>query len=561
MANEGTRPLGEGAQRLGGHRSSCSAPRSIPRAPADAIALRAYRRNRVRTALASHDLAAIVLFNPINIRYACDARNMQVYGLHNPCRYVCMTADGHTTLFEFRNCEHLSRHLETVDEIRPAKAWYHMAAGPNALAAASAFAREIAALVHERCGGGNRIAFDRLDPAGAAALAAEGLAPVDGLALLDFARAIKSADEIKAMCDAIRACEEGLRRMQAAHRPGITEQALWSVLCQANAELGGEWMETRLLSAGARTNPWYNECGDYVIAAGRPRELRHRSRRPARLFRRSLALLAHRRRARHRRAAAALRARPRADPSQHRDSEARPHVPRDRRRRVPAARGFVPRMNRAIAHGIGLCNEYPLIVNREYIDGAYDGVLAEGMVLCVESYVGEPGGRDGVKLEEQVLITGERRGQAFRVSVRRRACCDTGWPPSSARRSATIFSTSAPHSRSASSGGTAAADRGVQRRRRGAEARGLAQVHRLRGDQHLQRDEPLQCGHLVGELRVDERRLRAVVLDRLADGELIEARRVGVTANFAVQRDGRFLHRHESGRRVRRSATGSAAVA
>jgi Xaa-Pro aminopeptidase len=44
-------------------------------------------------------------------------------------------------------------------------------------------------------------------------------------------------------------------------------------------------------------------------------------------------------------------------------------------------------------------------VNREYFEGAYDGALAEGMVLCVESYVGEPGGRDGVKLEEQVLIT------------------------------------------------------------------------------------------------------------------------------------------------------------
>ncbi len=238
-----------------------------PAAPADEVALRAYRRSRVRTALGSHDLAAILLFNPINIRYACDARNMQVYGLHNPCRYVCLTADGHTTLFDFRNCEHLSRHLETVDEIRPAKAWYHMAAGPSAAAVASAFAGEIAALVRER-GGGGRIAFDRLDPAGAAALAAEGLVPVDGLALLDFARAIKSVDEIKAMCDAIRACEEGLRRMQAAHRPGITEQALWSVLCQANAELGGEWMETRLLSAGARTNPWYNECGEYVIQPG-----------------------------------------------------------------------------------------------------------------------------------------------------------------------------------------------------------------------------------------------------------------------------------------------------
>ena len=30
------------------------------------------------------------------------------------------------------------------------------------------------------------------------------------------------------------------------------------------------------------------------------------------------------------------------------------------------------------------------------------------MVVSVESYIGEPGGPDGVKLEEQVLITGRR---------------------------------------------------------------------------------------------------------------------------------------------------------
>jgi len=72
-------------------------------------------------------------------------------------------------------------------------------------------------------------------------------------------------------------------------------------------------------------------------------------------------------------------------------------------------------MNRAIAHGIGLCNEYPLIINREFFAGAYDGVVEEGMVLCVESYVGEPGGPAGVKLEEQVLVTatGARKLSSF----------------------------------------------------------------------------------------------------------------------------------------------------
>jgi len=31
--------------------------------------------------------------------------------------------------------------------------------------------------------------------------------------------------------------------------------------------------------------------------------------------------------------------------------------------------------------------------------------LQPSMVLCVESYIGVPGGREGIKLEEQVLIT------------------------------------------------------------------------------------------------------------------------------------------------------------
>src|SRR5262249_1850256 len=74
----------------------------------------------------------------------------------------------------------------------------------------------------------------------------------------------------------------------------------------------------------------------------------------------------------------------------------------ERSYKLPAE--FVPRMNRAIAHGIGLCNEYPLIINEEYFAGAYDGRLEDGMVLSVESYIGVEGGHEGVKLEEQVLV-------------------------------------------------------------------------------------------------------------------------------------------------------------
>ena len=41
----------------------------------------------------------------------------------------------------------------------------------------------------------------------------------------------------------------------------------------------------------------------------------------------------------------------------------------------------------------------------DFVETGYDGVLEAGMVLCVEAYIGAVGGSDGIKLEDQVLIT------------------------------------------------------------------------------------------------------------------------------------------------------------
>ena len=69
-------------------------------------------------------------------------------------------------------------------------------------------------------------------------------------------------------------------------------------------------------------------------------------------------------------------------------------------------KAYLPSMLPAIAHGAGLVNEYPLILHESHFDkSGYDGDLQENMVLCVESYAGEVGGHEGVKLEDQVLIT------------------------------------------------------------------------------------------------------------------------------------------------------------
>ena len=65
-----------------------------------------------------------------------------------------------------------------------------------------------------------------------------------------------------------------------------------------------------------------------------------------------------------------------------------------------------PPGNAVVLHGLGVSNEYPLVLNRDlFSTDGYDGVVEPGMVLCVESLVAPAGRPEAVKLEEQVLIT------------------------------------------------------------------------------------------------------------------------------------------------------------
>lgn len=60
----------------------------------------------------------------------------------------------------------------------------------------------------------------------------------------------------------------------------------------------------------------------------------------------------------------------------------------------------------SMLHGAGMVDEWPRIPQSyAFAEGGYDGEFEAGMTVCVESYVGEEGGLEGVKLEQQVLVT------------------------------------------------------------------------------------------------------------------------------------------------------------
>ena len=368
--------------------------------------VREYRLQRVQQQLRLQHVPAIVLYDPVNIRYATDTSNMQVWTGRNPTRYVVVFADGPVVAFEFHNCEHVWKDVTVKAEIRGSTCWNYFNAGPQAATKARQWAREIADLLREHAPSERRIAVDRLDPEGTYALHAQGIELIDGQALMEQARRIKSADELTVMKAAIAVCEQGIERMHAALRPGMTEQALWAHLHHENIRLGGEWIETRLLASGTRTNPWMQECsarvmkqgeliafdtdlvGPYGYCADISRTWTVGHVRPTG-NQRKLYAAAH-------------------DQLQTNMALIRPGMTfrEFSERSWDMPKPFFRNRYSCLAHGIGLVDEYPSIAYfDDWADSGYDGRFESGMTLCIESYMGEEGGHEGVKLEQQVLLT------------------------------------------------------------------------------------------------------------------------------------------------------------
>ncbi|CDX53589.1 hypothetical protein MPL1032_180055 [Mesorhizobium plurifarium] len=79
---------------------------------------------------------------------------------------------------------------------------------------------------------------------------------------------LRGVDEINAMRCSLATCEIAVAKMREQLQPGIAETELWAVLHAENIARGGEWIETRILTSGPRTNPWMQEAGPRRIESG-----------------------------------------------------------------------------------------------------------------------------------------------------------------------------------------------------------------------------------------------------------------------------------------------------
>lgn len=369
--------------------------------------VRAYRLARVQEQLRRNRCAAILLYDPVNIRYATDTSNMQVWAARNPARYVMVFADARIVAWEFHSSEHVWDGLDLNVELRGALSWTFFNAGHEAQRRAGTWGAEIVDVFRKHAGGDNLLAVDRLDPFGTAYLEKHGITLLDGQALMETARLIKSPGELVLIGESLRTAEKGIERMRRELRPGLTENDIWAHLHFENIRNGGEWIETRLLASGDRTNPWMHECSGRVLQAGDLLAFDTDMVGPhgycsdiSRTWLVGDGLPSDEQRKLYELAYSQV------------------HFNMDILRPGMTFREFsekawrIPEQcvkNRycCLAHGIGMVDEYPSIAHQvDWESAGYDGVFEVGMTVCVESYIGAEGGTQGVKLEQQVVLTG-----------------------------------------------------------------------------------------------------------------------------------------------------------
>lgn len=361
--------------------------------------LHSYRMSRIKAEMLRHDVGLCVMVSPISLRYTVNYRNYAAFMSHIPSTYLFLPADGEYMLynaFEPDIAENKKRKGQHIA---------YMYGGNELKHCAALFADDVVNFLSETGCSNRRVAVEYVNPSITQALEKKGIEVIDGVLVTERARLIKNDDEINCIRWAVAVAEYGAAQVKQALKPGVSELQLWALLNYTNLANNGDWHDGRMLASGPRINPWLQEASERKVESGDlmgfdtdmigpmgyfadlSRTFHCGPDRPT-LRQKQLYRLA-------------------MEEIEHNLKLLKPGIKFSELQQLayPVEEAFQQNAYPCILHGVGMCDEYPHIQPVYRGPLPYDDRLQAGMVICIESYMGALGERDGVKLEQQVIIT------------------------------------------------------------------------------------------------------------------------------------------------------------
>jgi Xaa-Pro aminopeptidase len=363
-------------------------------------ALREGRLARLQAAMRERGVEACLLCNEPNVRYATGATAMPVYVMSTFARCAVVPQEGTPVLFEHPNSIHRSR-LRALD-VRPMHAWEFF---DDPGAEAAVWADEIVATLRELGVQRDEIAVDRLGAPAYLALAARGISIRDSAPVTQEARRVKTPEELALFEVDAPLIASMLRTVEEAIEPGVSEREVLAEMARVLLRGGGEYLATTTVCSGPNTNPWRAEATDRRFGDGDLVYVDTDSVAQEGCFfcvSRTFPVGAPSAAQRSTYAAAhewvtGMKEVLRPGMTCAEAGELAPRIPER----------FVPQRYECMVHGIGLEEENPSVCHPQDRQSNADTELEPGTVLVVECYLGEVGADHGVKLGDQVVMTGD----------------------------------------------------------------------------------------------------------------------------------------------------------
>jgi Xaa-Pro aminopeptidase len=230
--------------------------------------LRRERLARAKEGLARSELGALLCFDMANIRYIT-ATHIGTWAMDKLIRFCLLPQGDEPIMWDFGSA---ARHHKLYN---PWLGDERSRAGISTLRGsvrgrAESVAAKIRVELEERGLLGEPLGVDVIELPVLEALQAEGIKVVDGQALMQDVRKIKTADEITLLNTACAMVDAAYEELFRAMRPGIRENECVALVNRVLYELGSEHVEGVNAISGERCSPHPHVFTDRMLRPGDP---------------------------------------------------------------------------------------------------------------------------------------------------------------------------------------------------------------------------------------------------------------------------------------------------
>ena len=230
--------------------------------------LRRERLERATKHLEQSDLGALLCFDMANIRYITST-HIGTWAMDKLIRFCLLTRDGEPILWDFGSAaRHHKLYAPWLGEER-SRAGISTLRG-SVKGRAESVAEKIRVELEERGLLGDPVGVDMIELPVLFALQEAGITVVDGQALMQDVRKIKTADEITLLNTACAMVDSAYDHLYRAMKPGFRENDCVALVNKVLYELGSEHVEGVNAISGERCSPHPHVFTDRMLRPGDP---------------------------------------------------------------------------------------------------------------------------------------------------------------------------------------------------------------------------------------------------------------------------------------------------